>query len=140
MQSWPLWDQPKHFELGLVLNSVITDGLLPSQIGAIGAHHAGCWECNLADDSLIWSGGVYDIFGLPRGAKISRAEAASLYSDESREVMESLRAHAISHRRGFTVDVQILPATAEPRWMRLIAAPIIEGGRVVKLHGFKLAI
>ena len=140
MQSWPLWDQPKHFELGLVLNSVITDGLQPSQIGAIGAHHAGCWECNLADDSLIWSGGVYDIFGLPRGAKISRAEAVSLYSDESREVMESLRAHAISHRRGFTVDVQILPATAEPRLMRLIAAPIVEGGRVVKLHGFKLAI
>lgn len=30
----------------------------------------GAWECHLADDSLSWTDGVYDLFGLPRGSAI----------------------------------------------------------------------
>ncbi len=54
--------------------------------------------------------------------------------------MERLRAHAIARRRGFTIDVEIRPATGEKRWMRLIAAPVCRGGRPVRLHGLKLAL
>lgn len=103
-------------------------------------HHAGLWECDLSDDSLIWSGGIYDIFGLPRGATVSRDEAVSLYAEDSRASMERLRAYAIKHRRGFTLDAKIRPASGPSRWMRLIAAPVCEGGRVVRLHGLKLII
>jgi hypothetical protein len=56
--------------------------------------------------------------------------------------MECLRAYALKHRRGFTLDVDIHPAGGGggARRMRLIAAPVMEGGRVVKLHGLKFAI
>lgn len=138
--SWPLYDQANHFELGLVLNCAITDALLPDGAGELGVHHAGCWECELADNSLIWSGGVYDLFGLPRGAKVSRDDAVALYSEDSRAMMESLRCHAIKHKRGFTIDVEILPASGFRRWIRLIAAPVVENGVVAKLHGLKFAI
>ena len=54
--------------------------------------------------------------------------------------MERLRAHAIKHQRGFTLDVEINPATGGRRWMRLIGAPVCEGGRAVRLHGLKLIV
>jgi PAS domain-containing protein len=138
--SWPLFEQARHFQLGHVFNCVITDAVEPVDPGSVGMHHAGLWECDLSDNSLIWSGGVYDIFGLHRGATVSRDEAVALYSEESRAAMERLRAHAIEHRRGFTLDAEIRPARGANRWMRLIAAPVCDGGRVVRLHGLKLII
>ena len=136
--SWPLFEQSRHFELGQVLNCVITDAAEPG--GVLGIHTAGLWECDLSDNSLIWSGGVHDIFGLPRDAKVSRDEAVGFYAEGSRAAMERLRAYAIKHRRGFTLDAEIRPAVGETRWMRLIAAPVSEGGRVVRLHGLKLIL
>ena len=138
--SWPLSEQGRHFDLGRILNSVITDGLIPLTVGEVGMHHAGCWECDLKDNSLIWSGGVYDIFGLPRGAGLTRDEAVALYSEESRVKMEQLRAYAIRHRRGFTLDAEIRPAVGGKRWMRLIGAPVCDGDRPVRLHGLKMLI
>lgn len=138
--SWPLWDRHKHFELGHILNSAVTDLVQPRCIGDLGLHHAGCWECDLRDDSLIWSGGVYDIFGLPRWEKVRREEVVALYCEESRAIMERLRAYAIKHNRGFTVDVEIKPVVGKRRWMRLIAAPERVDGRAVRLHGLKLAL
>jgi PAS domain-containing protein len=138
--SWPLSERARHFDLGCILNCAVTDVIEPVALGALPPHHAGCWECDLSDDALTWSGGVYDIFGLPRGAQVSRREVLGFYADESRAAMERLRAHAIEHRRGFTLDVQILPAIGKRRRMRLIAAPISHGDRVVPLEGLKFLI
>lgn len=139
--SWPLWEQPGQFELGHVLNAVITDLVIPSSVGVVGIHHAGCWECNLTDNSLIWSGGVYDIFGLPRETPITRDEVVALYSERSRATMERLRAYCIKHMRGFTLDAEVHAATGASRWMRLIAAPVLGAtGRPVRLRGLKLAL
>ena len=123
--SWPLDDQPRRFELGLLLSCVLTDMIEPSEVGALGVHHAGCWECDLSDGSLSWSGGVHDIFGLPRGAKVMRDEAIGFYAEHSRAAMERLRSHAIRHRRGFTIDAEILPATGgASRWMARLASMV----------------
>lgn len=139
--SWPLFDQGRHFELGCLLSCAAIDLVEPGAIGELGPHHAGCFECDLSDESLVWSGGVYDIFGLPRGAAITRDETLALYCEESRSTLERLRSYAIRHNRGFTLDVEIRPVTGgENRWMRLIAAPVTEAGRAVRLHGMKLII
>ena len=138
--SWPLFEQSRRFELGAILDGAAIDVVLPAAVGAIGIHHAGLWECELAGDSLIWSGGVYDLFGLPRGVEVTRDEAVSLYTEDSRAAMERLRAHAIKHRRGFTLDAEIRPAVGGTRWMRLIAAPACIGDEAVRLHGLKLAL
>ncbi|HWW56800.1 MAG TPA: hypothetical protein VN047_07910 [Sphingopyxis sp.] len=50
---------------------------------------------------------------------------------------EKLRAYAIRHRRGFTLDAEIRPVHAAPRWMRLIAAPVCIEDRAVRLQGLK---
>ena len=138
--SWALSEQPRHFELGFVLNSAVIDMVGPTEVGGLAVHHAGCWECDLTDNSLIWSGGIYDIFGLPRGTEVSREEAVAFYTEESRAAMERLRSYAIEHRRGFTLDAEIRPAVGENRWMRLICAPVCDEDQVVRLHGLKLII
>jgi PAS domain-containing protein len=138
--SWPLHEKPRHFELGTLLTCAITEALAPAQVGEIGMQHAGCWECDLADDALLWSGGVYDIFGLPRGARVSRRDVVGFYAEHSRAKMEQLRSHAIQHRNGFTLDAEIHPASGERRWMRLVAVPVYEGNRTVSLHGLKVIL
>lgn len=138
--SWPLYEQARHFDLGCILNSAVTDALDPARIGELNLHHSGCWECDLSDNSLSWSGGVYDIFGFPRGAAVDRGETVALYAEHSRCKMERLRAYAIRHRRGFTLDAEICPVIGGRRWMRLICAPVCDGDRVVRLHGLKLII
>ena len=138
--TWPLFEHSRHFELGLVLSSAVTDVIDPGEVGALGIHHAGCWECDLSNNALTWSGGVHDIFGLPRGVRVTREDALSLYSEQSRAAMEQLRAYAIRHKRGFTLDINLRPAIGGSQWARLIAAPVFEDDRVVRLHGLKLVI
>jgi hypothetical protein len=139
--SWPIYEKARHFELGSLLSCAAIDVANPAEIGQLSIHHAGCWECDLTDgNALTWSGGVYDIFGLARGVRVSRDEAAALYREESRAAMERLRSYAIRHKRGFTLDAEIRPVIGDNRWMRLIAVPIIEGDRAVRLHGLKVII
>ena len=138
--SWPLHELDRHFELGCILSCAVIDVLEPAEVGGLELHHAGYWQCDLSDNSLTWSGGVYDIFGLPRGVSVTREEAAALYKEESRAAMERLRTYAIKHRRGFTLDAEIHPVVGGRRWMRLIADPICDGNRAVRLHGLKLII
>lgn len=138
--SWPLSEQTSRLDFGDVLNSVVTDVLEPRKIGAIGLHHAGVWECNLADDSLTWSGGVYDLFGLQRSDPITRNQALAHYSEDSRAKLERLRSHAISNSHGFTLDVKVYAAVVgKLRQVRIIGAPVYSDGVPVRLHGLKIA-
>ena len=84
--SWPLHEHARHFELGSILSCAVIDVLEPAEVGGLELHHVGYWECDLSDNSLIWSGGVYDIFGLPRGVSVTREETVALYCEESRTV------------------------------------------------------
>lgn len=143
--SWPLFDRARHFDLGWVdRQSVRTPDALHAvdddEVEALARRGIGEWQCDLADDSLTWSPIVYDIFDIPRGAVVSRAETVAQYCEPSRAAMERLRAHAITHRRGFTLDVEIGPARARTKWMRLIAAPVCDGDTVVGLHGYKCLV
>ena len=139
--SWPLWDQGQHFDLGRILDCAVTDTIVPGAVGILGTHHSGLWECDLGADKLTWSGGVYDIFGLPRGSSITRETALSQYREESRAKLEYLRAYALRHRRGFTLDVDIRASSSgEHRRVRIIAAPVCSGVTPVRLHGLKFVI
>ena len=139
--TWPLWDQAYHFELGHIINSAIVDAISPPRVGELGSHHAGLWECNLADETLTWSGGVYDLFGLERQSSISREQALAHYTEESRARLERIRTDAIRQRCGFTLDVEIrAAAVGKVRKIRLIGAPAYVGELAVRIHGLKLVI
>ena len=143
--SWPLYERDRFFELGQLHGCDMLDPIpdvvdVAARLGP-GRARIGQWECDLTDrNRLRWSDEVYDIFGIPRGATVSRDEAVALYAEGSRAAMESLRAYALRHRRGFTLDVEIRPAQAPRRWMRLIAAPVTVGDNIVRLQGLKFLV
>ncbi|KQT32410.1 hypothetical protein ASG29_11520 [Sphingomonas sp. Leaf412] len=125
--SWPILDPHARFAHGLAGATVALGGNAPL------AH----WQCDLATNLPEWSDGVYDIFGLPRGITPDRATALACYREESRVAMERLRAHALRHRRGFTLDARLRTPGGTDRWMRLTAAPQYDGARAVRLAGTK---
>jgi PAS domain-containing protein len=139
--SWPLAERTGRSDLGRLVDLALPGlGELPED-GKLAELGIGWWECDLAGNRLSWTDGVYDIFGFARGSEVDRADAVMRYVGESRAAMERLRAHAIEHRRGFTLDVEIEPAGGGARrWMRLIATPICFGDRVVRLRGIKQLI
>jgi len=134
--SWPLFECGQRFDLGRLfgLDELGGGRAIPPSLSV---PRIGSWSCELADSRLTWTDPVFDLFGLPRDAHISRDEIVALYCEESRAAMERLRAYSIKHRRGFTVDMQIRTVGSGRRWMRLMAAPVCERDRVVRLHGLK---
>ena len=140
--SWPLFERDRQFELGAIVDGAcdrLVAALSPAERTSPAEPVAGIgrWECDLIDNRLSWSPPVYALFGLPPAIRPRRDDVLPLYTEESRVLMEQLRAYAIRHRRGFTLDVELRPADGGQRWMRLVAAPVIEDGRVVRLHGLK---
>lgn len=149
--SWPLTEIDTRLDLGRLFDAPICDtpdgaapspSVLPPEVLPVPlplppGMPLGTWSCDLADNRLHWSRDVYRMFGLPEDTVPERCTTVSLYAEPSRAAMERLRAHAIRHRRGFTLDVAILPPGVRRRWVRLVAAPVCEEGRVVRLHGCK---
>jgi hypothetical protein len=102
---------------------------------------AGMWRCDIKDnDRLTWSDAVYGMFGLPAGELVPREEAVARYLEHSRNVLARLRGFAIEHGCSFILDAAIDPHGAGASWIRVLAVPIVEDGRVVGLHGLKRAL
>jgi PAS domain S-box-containing protein len=95
------------------------------------------WECDLADDSLHWSPGVFDLFGLPRDAPVKRSEVVRQYTPESRAELERLRRDAIATCGSFTFEAEIRRSDGSPCWMRISADVVTRNGRATRLYGCK---
>jgi len=95
------------------------------------------WRCDLRDNRLTWSDGVFDLFGLPRDIDLVRENTLGCYEEESREAMEALRGYAIRHRRGFTLDARLVQRGDHEKWMRLTTSVALEQGRPRWLYGTK---
>jgi diguanylate cyclase (GGDEF)-like protein len=115
----------------------ITAATQPLYERAVAANAVGAWECNLVNESLSWTDGVYDLFGLRRGSAIYRSAALDLYEDRSRREMNQLRSKAIDTGQGFALDCRIKAANGDRRWMRLVVGVGHEHGRPVRIFGSK---
>jgi diguanylate cyclase (GGDEF)-like protein/PAS domain S-box-containing protein len=104
---------------------------------AMALARVGAWSCNLANNGLSWTSGVYDIFGLPLNAALDRRQMVEMYTEEGREAMERLRADAIARRGTFTLDAEIKRPDGEMRWIRLYGEMVHQAGGTPILHGLK---
>ena len=108
----------------------------PQRLQPIQAH----WQCDLRDDSLTWSDGVYDLFGLERGASVQREDIVAMYSAESREELRRLREAAIAECGSFTFEAKIRRPDGKLRWMRVTADVAVEDGVARYLYGTKIDV
>ncbi|AVF05236.1 GGDEF domain-containing protein [Devosia sp. I507] len=97
----------------------------------------GIWSCSLPDEQLSWSDGVYDLFELPRGSAVSRAQTLKMYMPHSRRRMQALRARAIKTLGDFNFDAEIVTSTGKHRWMRITATVDGVDGQARRIFGMK---
>ncbi|ODP37404.1 PAS domain-containing protein [Sphingomonas turrisvirgatae] len=98
------------------------------------------WQCDLRDQSLTWSPGVYELFGLPRDASVQRDDIVAMYLPESRNQLARLRSTALATLGSFTFEAQIRRADGELRWMRVTADVACEDGVARYLYGSKVDV
>jgi len=98
------------------------------------------WQCDLRDDSLTWSDGVYDLFGLPRGSALEREAIVAMYLPESQAELARLRSAAIVACGSFTFEAQIRRVDGQIRWMRITADVVSENGVARYLYGTKIDV
>lgn len=98
---------------------------------------AGAFECDLEDQSLRWTEGVFHLFGMARDTVLDRRDIVTMYDEESREQLDRLRRHAIETRGGFKMDARIIRPDGEPHWLRIHATVRCENGRARALYGMK---
>lgn len=96
----------------------------------------GLWSCRLHDGALDWSGGVHDLFGVPRGATLHRPRILDLYEPASRRLLETVRHRAIARSGAFVLDAEV-QAGGRQRWIRIRASVESEDGRPTRLIGTK---
>lgn len=132
--SWALADATQRLDLGRLADPATGRG---GSVALRDDPTRGRWHCDLADGRLDWSDAVFALFGLTPDRAPTRDAVLPLYAERSRAAMERLRAYAIRHRRGFTLDVEILSADESRRWVRLSAAPVCDGAAVIGLFGYK---
>ncbi|MDB5615234.1 MAG: hypothetical protein JWQ22_2887 [Devosia sp.] len=97
----------------------------------------GIWQCNLSDNSLMWTNGVYDMFEIPRNSPVTRELTLTLYTDKSRLEMDAARSEAIANCSDFSVDCEIITTTGKLRWMRLTGAVESRDGVAYRIFGMK---
>lgn len=103
-----------------------------SKLGKIGV-----WECDLATEELTWTSAVYDLFDIPNGSIVDRAEALACYEPNSRREMEERRALAIATCSSFTVDAAIRTRHNNLRWIRITGDVEHVDNRATKIFGTK---
>ena len=98
---------------------------------------AGAWSCDLSSQRLVWTRGVFDLFGLAGAQPPERDQVVEMYSEESRDLLERTRSRAIEACSGFSLDAKIVRADGIERWIRIAAATGTSNGRAARLYGMK---
>jgi diguanylate cyclase (GGDEF)-like protein len=80
---------------------------------------------------------VFDLFGLANDRTPERHEIVEMYGEESRDLLERRRSHAIETSSGFSLDASIVRADGSERWIRITAATRTSDGRIGTLYGMK---
>ncbi|MBS0533470.1 MAG: GGDEF domain-containing protein [Proteobacteria bacterium] len=104
---------------------------------ASAAARLGLWECDLATETLQWSGGTYDMFDIARDRPLKRRQCLIRYPAESLKTLNEVRGRAIAERTGFNLDTEIETPTGGRRFIRITATVECAGNRAVRLFGLK---
>ena len=101
------------------------------------AARIGVWECTLADESLVWTDVIYDLFDQERGTPLDRAVTLKCYPEESLRALTKARSAAIEERSGFALETEIVTAKGNRRWIRITATVECVDGVAVRIFGMK---
>lgn len=95
----------------------------------------GGWEFDLAGGWQRWTEEVFHIHELPIGREPTIAESAAFYAPEWRERLRELTERAAAHREPYDVELPLLTARGNSKWVHIICQPTPGHGPTCRLVG-----
>lgn len=107
---------------------------LLSEAGRMGK--MGAWETDLITYESVWSRMIYDIYELPYDYDTSQHELDTYFLEPYNSTLKTAIEHAIQKGKKWDIDLQVLTAKKNLRWVRSYGEPLYDrNGVVVKLRG-----
>ena len=96
----------------------------------------GGWNYDFESGNVNWSDEVYQIHELPEGLQPDMDKVNSLYTPESRLILNTAMQETVQQLKPYDLELRSLTTTGEIRWVRAIGKPILNGnGKVTGLRG-----
>ncbi len=97
--------------------------------------HVGGWEFDADTLQGTWTDEVARIHNLDPGQATNVELGISFYLPESRQKIEHAIKEALELARPYDLELELVSATGQHKWVRTMGLPISEGSRVVKVRG-----
>ena len=95
----------------------------------------GGWEYSPVTNEGSWTDEVARIHDLDPKIPASISRSLSYYTEQSRPVIEEAFKNCLEHAKPYDLELEIISATGQSKWIRTIGQPIVENSKVVKVHG-----
>jgi len=97
----------------------------------------GSWEFDAEDMTAVWSGEMYNIYGVDRSFNISSlAEQYELYEPSSSQLVQQAYENILfQDHQPFDITVRLQTPLGYKKWLRLTGFPVIEGERLRRVVG-----
>ncbi|NGP86828.1 PAS domain S-box protein [Fodinibius halophilus] len=96
----------------------------------------GHWEFNLKEDQLFWSASVKKIHEVPSDYTPDLESAIHFYKKGmSRQTIKRIIDNAIETGEGFDVELEIVTAKGNNRWVRTVGEAEFKNGKCHKIYG-----
>ncbi len=101
---------------------------------------AGGWEWDVTRQRMMWADETYRIHGmapgdLPDGSPELMAQSLACYDEADRPVVLAAFERCIAQAAPYDIECPLTRMDGRRIWIRTVAAPVVEDGRVVKVIG-----
>lgn len=110
-----------------------TQQILIAEMGKLAK--IGGWELDTTSGIASWTEETARIHGLNSDDNMNIDKAMSFYKPHSRVEIESAIEKAIADGTPYDLEIEIITAQGEEKWVQTIGQPVIENGKVVRLRG-----
>lgn len=95
----------------------------------------GAWEYDLRTDEHPWTEEVYQIYDLPEDRELTPEESIKHYHPDDREMIREAFQRAVEQSEPYDIEVRLITAEGDQRWVRTRGEPQQEDGEVVRVRG-----
>ena len=95
----------------------------------------GGWEFDVKTHTGSWTPEVAKIHDMDPGEVPTVEMGLSFFPGDAREKIEAAIHHAITNRQPYDLELAMVTAAGNHKWVRTIGQPVIENAQVVKVRG-----
>ena len=97
--------------------------------------NVGGWELDMLTKEVTWTDEVYRIHELELGNQPPLEDAINFYAPEARPIIRGAVEEGLATGKSWALELPLITAKGNRRWVRTIGAPFFVDGQCVKLTG-----